>query len=143
MSVSRKHKAEKAPKGEKAAREPKEKGAPFWKKELSFSRKPKAEAVEALTEQLPVVAKTPLLKRKHALPSRPLLKLPVRGGNSGHGTKRLVGLKIGASQIAAARISNNGVAELQQIARGPLTAGVVVAGELRDPEALGDALKVF
>jgi type IV pilus assembly protein PilM len=148
LSVSRKPKAEKAPKAakaEKAARVPKEKGAPFWKKELSLGRKPKAVAVEAPTEQLPVAAKTPLLKRKLSLPSIALPKLPSRGGGAkgGHGAKRLVGLKIGASQIAAARISNNGVAELQQVARGPLAAGVVVAGELRDPEALGDALKVF
>ena len=142
LSVSRKPKAEKAP---KAARAPKEKGAPFWKKELSLGRKPKAVALEAPTEQLPVAAKTPLLKRKLSMPSLSLPKLPSRGGGAkgGHGAKRVVGLKIGASQIAAARISNNGVAELQQLARGPLAAGVVVAGELRDPEALGDALKVF
>jgi type IV pilus assembly protein PilM len=150
LSVSRKPKAEKAPKAPRAAkarrpaRMPKEKGAPFWKKELSFGRKPKAVALDAPTEELPAAAKTPLLKRKLAMPSLALPKLPSRGGvKGGHSAKRLVGLKIGASQIAAARISNNGVAELQQIARGPLAAGVVVAGELRDPEALGDALKVF
>jgi type IV pilus assembly protein PilM len=141
LSVSRKPKTEKTPKAEKAARAPKEKGAPFWKKELSLGRKPKAAALEAPTEQLPVVAKTPLLKRKLSL-SVP--KLPSRGGaKGGHGSKKVVGLKIGASQLAAARISNNGVAELQQLAREPLAAGVIVAGELRDPEALGDALKVF
>ncbi len=55
----------------------------------------------------------------------------------------MVGLKIGASQLAAARVSNNGVAELQQLARGPLPAGIVVAGELRDPDALAEALKAF
>jgi type IV pilus assembly protein PilM len=155
LSVSRKPKAEKAPKApkapkaakaEKTARAPKEKGAPFWKKELSLGRKPKAAAVEMPTEQLPVVAKTPLHKRKVSLPSLSLPKLPSRGGGGskgGHGSKKVVGLKIGASQIAAARISNNGVAELQQLARDPLAAGVIVAGELRDPEALGDALKVF
>ena len=147
LSVSRKPKAEKAPKApkaEKAARAQKEKSAPFWKKELSLGRKPKAAAVKAPTEQLPVVAKTPLLKRKLSLPSLSLPKLPSRGGaKAGHSSKRVVGLKIGASQIAAARISNNGVAELQQLARDPLAAGVIVAGELRDPEALGDALKVF
>jgi type IV pilus assembly protein PilM len=143
LSVSRKPKAEKAAKrakAEKPARAPKEKGAPFWKKELSFGRKPKVAAVEAPTEQLPVVAKTPLLKRKLSLS---LPKLRSRGVKGGHSSKRVVGLKIGASQIAAARISNNGVAELQQLARDPLAAGVVVGGELRDPEALGDALKVF
>jgi type IV pilus assembly protein PilM len=52
-------------------------------------------------------------------------------------------LKIGASQVAAARISNNGVAELQQVAREALPAGIVVGGELRDPDALGEALKLF
>ena len=144
FSVSRKPKAEKAakaPKEKKPARVPKEKGAPFWKKELSLGRKAKAAAVDAPTEQLPAAPKTPLLKRKLSLS---LPKLPSRGGvKVGHSSKKLVGLKIGASQIAAARISNNGVAELQQLARDPLAAGVIVAGELRDPEALGDALKVF
>ena len=141
LSVSRKPKAEKA---EKPARAPKEKGAPFWKKELSLGRKPKTAVAEAATEQLPAAAKTPLHKRQLSLPKRSLLKMPSRGGGKGgHSVKRLVGLKIGSSQLAAARISNNGVAELQQIVREPLAAGVVVAGELRDPEALGAALKVF
>jgi type IV pilus assembly protein PilM len=54
-----------------------------------------------------------------------------------------VGLKIGASQLAAARVVNNGSAELQQLAREPLAPGIVVGGELRDPEALAVALKGF
>ena len=57
--------------------------------------------------------------------------------------KNFVGLKIGASQLAAARVSNNGTAELLQVARGPLDAGIVVGGELRDPDALSEALKHF
>jgi type IV pilus assembly protein PilM len=57
--------------------------------------------------------------------------------------KKVVGIKIGASQIAAARVSNNGSVELHQIAREPLEAGIVVAGELRDPDALAVALKKF
>src|SRR5207248_830457 len=59
------------------------------------------------------------------------------------GAKRLVGLKVGASQLAAARVSNNGAAELLQIAREPLEPGIVVGGELRDPDALAAALKEF
>jgi type IV pilus assembly protein PilM len=138
LSFSRK------PKAEKPAREPKEKGAPFWKKDLSLGRKPKEASVEGTTEQLPTVAKVPFRKRQLAMPKLSLPKFPSRGGaKAGHSTKRLVGLKIGASQLAAARISNNGVIELQQLAREPLANGVVVAGELRDPEALGAALKVF
>jgi type IV pilus assembly protein PilM len=141
LSASRRSKAEKA---EKPACTPKVKGAPFWKK-LLLGRKPKAALGETPTEQLPAAPKAPLLKRQLSLPALSMLKRPSRGGgaNGGHSAKRLVGLKIGSSQLAAARIYNNGVAELQQLAREPLAHGVVVGGELRDPEALGDALKVF
>jgi type IV pilus assembly protein PilM len=54
-----------------------------------------------------------------------------------------VGLKVGASHIAAAQISSNGSSELVQFAREPLERGIVVAGELRDPDALGLHLKEF
>jgi type IV pilus assembly protein PilM len=133
LSFSRKPKAPKLPKEASS-------GQPFWKKELSFSRKPKPDA-EAPTEQLPVAQVPPPWKRdvKLSLPKLPQLK---RKGTP-HSTKRLVGLKIGASQLAAARVTNNGVAELEQLARDPLAAGIVVQGEPRDPEALGDALKLF
>ena len=133
-----------APKEPKEPKAPKPAGAPFWKKELSFSRTPKPAAPvasEAETAQLPAVSQPPIWKRQVKL-SLPSLALPSLG-RGGHGAKRLVGLKVGASQIAAARVSNNGVAELLQLARDPLAPGVVVAGELRDPEALGDALKAF
>src|SRR6202008_2377553 len=64
------------------------------------------------------------------------------GAKTGHAAKKMVGLKIGASQLAAARISNNGVAELQKLGRDSLAGGIVVRG-LRDREALGAALKAF
>jgi len=64
------------------------------------------------------------------------------GGRSAH-QKRVVGLKIGASHIAAARISNNGAPELQQIARAELEPGIVVGGDLREPEKLAEALRTF
>lgn len=57
--------------------------------------------------------------------------------------KKLVGLKIGASQIAAAQVVNNGAPELVDVFREPLEPGLVVSGEIRDPDALGDALKRF
>ena len=57
--------------------------------------------------------------------------------------KKLVGLKIGASQIAAAQVLNNGAPELVEAFREPLEHGLVVSGEIRDPDALGDALKRF
>jgi type IV pilus assembly protein PilM len=57
--------------------------------------------------------------------------------------KRITGLKIGGSQLAAAQIRNNGTPELVQLARQELEPGIIVGGELRDPEALADALKTF
>jgi type IV pilus assembly protein PilM len=56
---------------------------------------------------------------------------------------KVVGLKIGASQIAAAQVVNNGAPELVDVFREPLEPGLVVSGEIRDPDALGDALKRF
>ncbi|MGZ4440316.1 MAG: type IV pilus assembly protein PilM [Gaiellaceae bacterium] len=115
---------------------------PFWKLELGGSKKKtqKAEA-EAAAPAEPGVKK-PLKKRGFTMPR---LELPSRPGprksNARH--KDLVGLKIGASQIAAARVSNNGVAEVVQVAREGIDPGIVVGGELRDPEALADALKEF
>jgi type IV pilus assembly protein PilM len=57
--------------------------------------------------------------------------------------KRLIGLKIGASQLAAAQVVNNGAPELVEVFREPLEPGLVVAGEIRDADTLGDALKRF
>jgi type IV pilus assembly protein PilM len=70
---------------------------------------------------------------------RPRVERPVKSGAS----KRLVGLKIGASQIAAAEVVNNGAPELVQVARMGLEPGVVVGGEVRDPAALSAALAEF
>ena len=141
VSLSRKPKAAKAPKTAKAPTIKAGSTGPFWKKELSFSRKKGAVDPEAF--ELPKTKAAPFWKRELALPKPGRPNLPSGRKQGGHKAQRLVGLKIGASQLAAARISNNGVAELQQVARDPLAAGVVVGGELRDPEALGDALKAF
>jgi type IV pilus assembly protein PilM len=98
---------------------------PFWKKELSLGKKQSA----------------PKVKRGFSLPSVSLPSLSRGGG--GHQVKRLVGLKVGGSQLAAARIANNGAAELLQVCRRDLEPGIVVAGELRDPDALARSLKEF
>jgi type IV pilus assembly protein PilM len=105
---------------------------PFWKKEISFGGKktPKAERAKDDGPRQP----------KERKQKEPKVKAE-RGG--GKGAKRIVGLKIGASQLAAARVSNNGSAELQQVAREPLSPGIVVGGELRDPDGLAEALKAF
>ena len=58
-------------------------------------------------------------------------------------SKEIVGLKIGASQLAAARVALNGSAEVLQVAHGDLQPGVFQGGEVRDVEALAAALKEF
>ena len=100
---------------EKKPKEPKGEKVPFYKRELSLGGKPK---------------------------SRPKGKAQ-KGSQSAKRNKRVTGLKIGGSQLAAARIHNNGVPELVQMARQDLEPGVIVGGELRDPDALAEALKTF
>ena len=102
-----------------------EKKQSLLKKEVSFKRKPKAPK-----EPKPKKPKEPKAPKAKATAAR-------------RGPKRLVGLKIGASGLAAARVANNGHAELLQLAREPLDPGVIVGGELRDPDALTEALKAF
>jgi type IV pilus assembly protein PilM len=109
----------------------------IWKRELGKPKTPKQEkAPKVKAEPKP---KTRLRDKKISLPK----SAPKAHAGGGHAVKRLVGLKIGASQLAAARVVNNGAAELVQVARQPLEQGVVVGGEVRDPEALALALKQF
>ena len=118
---------------------------PWWKKELGGKKKGAAPAVAAASA--PDVPKTAFWKKQLTMPSLSRGGRTSGGGGGGKSskgaTKKLVGLKIGASQLAAARVSNNGVAELEQIARQDLPMGIVVGGELRDPDALSEALKAF
>jgi type IV pilus assembly protein PilM len=99
---------------------------PLLKRELSFKRKPKEPRAEGEDEK-------PKKERKRRTSSGPKRTK----------AKKLVGLKIGASQLAAARVVNNGVPELVQVARADLDPGLVVGGELREPELLADALREF
>jgi type IV pilus assembly protein PilM len=75
-----------------------------------------------------------------------LLRKPARANKPGTSKAKrgeLVGLKIGASQLAASRVANNGSARVLQLARGPLPGGIVVSGEVRDIPALAAALEEF
>jgi type IV pilus assembly protein PilM len=123
LSLSRKPKAEKPAKQPKPKKQkqPKEERVPFYKRELSFGGK-KADGPRATK---PSKSKS----QKGSTPSKQL--------------KRVTGLKIGGSQLAAARVHNNGVPELVQVARQELEPGIIVGGELRDPDALVAALKDF
>ncbi len=116
-------------------------GESIRKREIHLRRKPKAERPES----------APKAKRaRPTLPSLPSFSAPklslptARRPSLRHGTvDRIVGLKIGSSQIAAACIANNGSAKLEQIARTPLASGIISGGELRDMQALADALRTF
>jgi type IV pilus assembly protein PilM len=189
VSFSRKPKTERAPK-EKRSKERGEAGRPFWKRELSLARTPKA----AASKDPAARAETPTSKEKsvpfwkrdlsfgkkgakapngakapkgarapkgaaRGLKAQPFWKkdltfgrsadaaktAPVRGRKKVKKGKKemVVGLKIGASQLAAARVVNNGSPELVQVAREPLEDGIIVGGELRDPETLAEELSAF
>ena len=133
----------------KAAAEPAAKQS-IWKRELG---KPKAKQPTEATAEKPAKESKPSKEPKAKRERKPRTRLrdvkiglpkssPKHAGGN-HQVKRLVGLKIGASQLAAARVNNNGAAELVQVARQSLEQGVVVGGEVRDPEALALALKQF
>jgi type IV pilus assembly protein PilM len=118
-----------------------------WSERLEAFRAADTEPVaEAPTIAMPVAAPAPApapppepTQEKEEKAKRSRTKAPKRS----RGHKRVVGLKIGGSQIAAATVTNNGAAEIVQLVREPLKPGVVVAGEVREPVVLGEALKSF
>jgi len=100
---------------------------PKRERKVSFGRS-KAEAAPS-EPQAPKAAKAPKARK---------------AARMAHGRKKkYIGLKIGASQISAAQVVNNGGAHVLQLAHGDLDAGIVVGGELREPEALATALRAF
>ncbi len=113
-----------------------EKSVPFWKKDISLGGKKRDKAPKAARAPKEPKARKQPRERKEKAPK-------VKAARGSKGAKRRVGLKVGASQLAAARVANNGSAELLQVAREPLEPGIVVGGELRDPDALAEALKEF
>jgi type IV pilus assembly protein PilM len=125
---------------EPEADEPSAEKPSFLKKEISFSFKRKPKAHEAPEDQ----GEVEIEEAEDPMPAEKGRRKRGRSDTSGRKrAKRLVGLKIGASQLAAARIVNNGVPELVQVAREALEPGLVVGGELREPELLAEALRAF
>jgi type IV pilus assembly protein PilM len=135
---------------------------PWYKREISFGRKPRAKKPKAekppkekkrkerkpkdQKPEKPKGEKVPFYKRELSFGGKPKSRPTAsaqKGSQSAKRIKRVTGLKIGGSQLAAARIHNNGVPELVQMARQDLEPGVIVGGELRDPDALAEALKTF
>jgi type IV pilus assembly protein PilM len=102
------------------------------KKDLSFKRKPSAKAETAT----PTEEEAP----KSESPKRaPKQKKAPSGGRH----KQLVGLSIGASELAAAVVVNNGHPKLVKAARHMLPSDVVAGGEVRDSEALANEIAAF
>ena len=106
---------------------------------------PKAETTEATaTTRGDDAARTP--KRSLSLPKRSLPKREDRGSNErepGGRHKQVVGLSVGASQLSAAVVVNNGRPKLVKAARHTLPPDVVVGGEVRDSEALANEIAAF
>ena len=123
---------------------------PFWKKDLSLGGKNGDKPVKERKQKAPKVkaerapkTKEPKESKQARQPKARTQKTPKVKAERGNTKGRLIGLKIGASQLAAARVANNGSAELLQVAREPLAPGIIVGGELRDPDALSEALSDF
>jgi type IV pilus assembly protein PilM len=127
--------------------EPEPEKVPLLKKEISLRRKPKESPEPKSPKQKGTGLKKEISFRRKATAEQPAEKKPRkrrgRGNPATKRAKRLVGLKIGGSQLAAARIVNNGSPELVQVAREDLEHGIVVGGELREPELLAEALRGF
>jgi type IV pilus assembly protein PilM len=128
-----------------------EQKVPFYKRDLSFGKKEKAPKAPKQKKQKQQKADKPAKADKPEKAEKPKrerrsLSIPrpaPRAQRGGKLPKRLVGLKVGASQLAAATIENNGHSEVVQVARQDLDPGIVSAGELREPDLLAEALKDF
>ena len=96
-----------------------------------------------------------MINWKHDIDLGSLLR-PRKGGGGRHHVRtvgkapredaklrEVVGLELGASQLAAAHVVNNGTKELVQLAREPLAPGIISGGEVRDPARLAAALDAF
>jgi type IV pilus assembly protein PilM len=107
----------------------------FLKKDLSFKRKPSSNAeASAPTQENTEKKEAPKRAPKQAKAAAPR-------SNGRH--KQLVGLSIGASELAAAVVVNNGRPKLVKAARHTLPPDVVAAGEVRDSEALANEIAAF
>jgi type IV pilus assembly protein PilM len=114
----------------------------FLKQDISLKRKPSAKVEsEPKQERAPKGDSAPKLKRSVPKPARKQKSSP--SANSAGRHKQVVGLKIGASQLAAAVVNNNGKPKLVKAARHTLPPDVVAGGEVRDAEALAREISAF
>jgi len=114
----------------------------FLKKDISFKRKPSpmADAAAPKHDEAP---KNESPKRGLSVPKRAPKQRKAPSALSGGRHKQLVGLSIGASELAAAVVVNNGRPKLVKAARHTLPPEVVAGGEVRDSEALANEIAAF
>jgi type IV pilus assembly protein PilM len=129
-----------SPKLSLPTRAPKQEKVPQDKAAPSSEDTPKAE--EAPKKKRSASLKPNLSKPNLALPKRaPKEKVASSSTNGRH--KQVVGLSIGASQLSAAVVENNGRPKLIKAATHTLPPEVVVSGEVRDSEALANEIAAF
>jgi type IV pilus assembly protein PilM len=107
------------------------------KKDLSFKRKPSAKAEGSASKN----EGTP--KNESPKSNQPKRAPKQRKAQSGSRHKQLVGLSIGASELAAAVVVNNGHPKLVKAARHALPADLVAGGEVQDSDALAVEIAAF
>lgn len=114
----------------------------FLKKDISFGRKasPNGESAAPMEEK---TAKKESPKHNGSLPKRTPKQKKTASTLSSGKHKQVVGLSIGASELAAAVVVNNGKPKLVKAARHTLPADVVAGGEVRDSEALANEIAAF
>jgi type IV pilus assembly protein PilM len=113
------------------------------KKDISFKRKPSPKAEAAAPTQAKAAEESPKrAKRELSLPKRAPKQRKTTAGSGGR-HRQVVGLSIGASQLSAAVVVNNGKPKLVKAAQHTLPPDVVVGGEVRDPEALANEISAF
>jgi type IV pilus assembly protein PilM len=119
----------------------------FLKKDISFKRKPsttvEAPKVEATAPKQDETPKNESPKRGLSRPKRAPKQRKTSSTPSGGRHKQLVGLSVGASELAAAVVVNNGSPKLVKAARHTLPPDVVAGGEVRDSEARANEIAAF
>jgi type IV pilus assembly protein PilM len=110
------------------------------------AKAPQTQAAPA-TDETPKAEEAPKQKRSLkpnlSLSKRAPKEKSVAAASSSGRHKQLVGLSIGASQLSAAVVVNNGRPKLVKAATHTLPPEVVVSGEVRDAEALANEIAAF
>ena len=124
----------------------------LMKKDISFKRRPSTKSTKPSKTETPSTETNATAATEDQAPKKRSLSMSKRApkqkvaptkASSSSRHKQVVGLSVGASQLAAAVVVNNGRPKLVKVARHALPPEVVVGGEVRDPEALASEIAAF